>query len=90
MCEDQGLRNFGAPGWFALFLSKGTPAPIVNRLNKALSGTLDTPLVRGRLEGLGMGIPPLERRGPDYLARFVAGEIEKWSGPIKAANISMD
>jgi hypothetical protein len=37
-----------------------------------------------------MGIPPPERRSPDYLARFVASEIEKWSGPIKAANISMD
>jgi hypothetical protein len=46
--------------------------------------------VRQRLEGLGMGIPPPERRSPDYLARFVAGEIEKWSGPIKAANMTMD
>jgi tripartite-type tricarboxylate transporter receptor subunit TctC len=88
--HEQGLSNFEAPGWFAFFLPKGTPAAIICRLNRALSDTLDTPPVRQRLEGLGMGIPSPERRSPDYLVRFVAGEIKKWSGPIKAANITMD
>jgi hypothetical protein len=37
-----------------------------------------------------MGIPPPERHSLEYLARLVTGEIEKWSGPIKAANIAMD
>jgi len=88
--QEQGLADFEAPGWFAFFLPKGTPAPIVSRLNHALSDALDTPAVRERLEGLGMGIPPAERRGPDYLARFVASEIEKWAAPIKAAGINLD
>ena len=88
--QEQGLSNFEAPGWFAFFLPKAAPAPIVDRLNRALSDTLDTPLVRERLEGLGMGIPPPERRSPNYLAGFVQSEIEKWRGPIRAANIAMD
>jgi tripartite-type tricarboxylate transporter receptor subunit TctC len=88
--QEQGLTNFEAPGWFALFLPKGTPTAIVRRLNKALSDTLDTPTVRERLEGLGMGIPPPEHRSPEYLARFMASEIEKWAGPIKAAGITLD
>lgn len=88
--QEQGLTDFEAPGWFAFFLPKGTPAPIVGRLNRALSDTLDTPAVRERLEGLGMRIPPPERRSPDYLGRFVASEIEKWAAPIKAAGISLD
>ena len=88
--QEQGLSDFEAPGWFAFFLPKATPAPIVGRLNHALSDTLDTPLVRERLEGLGMGIPPPERRSPNDLARFVASEIEKWAAPIKAAGISLD
>ncbi len=37
-----------------------------------------------------MGIPPAEQRSPEYLGRFVTGEIEKWSGPIRAANIGLD
>jgi len=73
-----------------LFLPKGTPDAIVRRLNGALSDTLDTPVVRERLEGLGMGIPPPERRSPEYLARFMASEIKKWTDPIKAAGIALD
>lgn len=88
--QEEGLTNFEASGWFALFLPKGTSDAIVRRLNKALSDTLDTPAVRERLEGLGMGIPPPERRSPEYLARFVASEIDKWTGPIKAAGITLD
>jgi tripartite-type tricarboxylate transporter receptor subunit TctC len=88
--HEQGLNDFEAPGWFALFAPKQTPAPIIRRLNTALGDTLDTPLLRERLEGLGMGIPPPGRRSPEYLARFVTSEIKKWSSPIKAANITMD
>jgi hypothetical protein len=50
----------------------------------------DTPVVRERLEALGMGIPPLAHRSPEYLARFATSEIKKWSGPIRAANITLD
>jgi tripartite-type tricarboxylate transporter receptor subunit TctC len=88
--HEQGLNDFEAPGWFALFAPKQTPAAIIRRLNTALGDTLDTPPLRARLEGLGMDIPPPERRSPEYLSRFVTGEIEKWSGPIKAANITLD
>jgi len=70
-----------------LFLPKGTPDAIVRRLNRALSDTLDTPVVRERLEGLGMGITPPERRSPNISP---ASEIEKWTGPIKAAGIALD
>ena len=37
-----------------------------------------------------MRIPPPDRRSPEYLAGVVVGKIDKWSGPIKAANITMD
>jgi tripartite-type tricarboxylate transporter receptor subunit TctC len=88
--HERGLNNFEAPGWFAFFAPKQTPPAIIQRLNAALSDTLDTPAVRERLEALGMGIPPAEQRSPQFLASFVTSEIEKWSGPIRAANIRLD
>jgi len=51
---------------------------------------LDTPYVRERLEALGEEIAPPERRSTDYFAKFVAGEIARWSGPIKASGVSAD
>jgi len=36
----------------------------------------------------GADIVAPERRSPDYLQKFVASEIEKWAGPIKAAGLT--
>jgi tripartite-type tricarboxylate transporter receptor subunit TctC len=86
--HEQGLKDFDASAWYGFFLPKGTPEPIVKKLNAAVSQTLDTAAIRERLEGLGMSIVAPERRSPDYLAGFVKREIVKWAGPIKAANIT--
>jgi tripartite-type tricarboxylate transporter receptor subunit TctC len=87
--QEQGL-DFEVNTWQGLFLPKGTPEAIVRRLTQAVSETLDTVSVRERFEALGEGVIPPERRGPDYFAKFVAGEIDKWSGPIKASGVSAD
>ena len=64
--------------------------PIVHRLTQAVDATLDSPSVRERFESLGEGVIPPERRGPQYFAKFVADEIDKWAGPIKASGVSVD
>jgi tripartite-type tricarboxylate transporter receptor subunit TctC len=87
---EQGLAGVEASVWNAFFLPKGTPEPIVRRLNKAMSDMLDTPSVRKRLEELGLEIVPPERRSPEFLAKFVPEEIERWGRVIRAAGISAD
>ena len=59
--------------WNAFFLPKGTPDPIVRKLNKAMSDTVDDPAIRKRLEELGLEIVPKENRTPEYLAKYPAG-----------------
>jgi tripartite-type tricarboxylate transporter receptor subunit TctC len=88
--HEQGLRNFEAFTWNAVFLPPGTPAPIVNKLNRAMTEVLDTPAVRERLNSVGLYVPARERRSPQYLAEFVKSEIEKWGKPIKASGASVD
>ena len=67
----------------------GTPSfsrrAIVHRLAQATSEILDVPPVRERLEGLGLNGPAPERRTPDYLARLVTRELDKWAAPVKAS-----
>jgi hypothetical protein len=31
-----------------------------------------------------------DRRSPEFLARFIPAEIEKWAAPIRASGISVD
>ena len=86
--NEQGLKDFEADTWNAIFLPKGTPSAIVRRLAQAASEALDTPRVRQRLLELGLIVPPVAERTPEYLATLVPAEIEKWAAPIRAAGIS--
>jgi tripartite-type tricarboxylate transporter receptor subunit TctC len=88
--DEQGLKDFTADTWYALFLPKGTPAPIIQKLHDATVAAVNAPDVQARLDELGIEVVAAERRSPDYLGAFVVREIEKWAGPIKAAGISMD
>jgi tripartite-type tricarboxylate transporter receptor subunit TctC len=87
---EQGLPGVEASVWNAFFLPKGTPDPIVRKLNKAMSDTVDDPTIRKRLEELGLEIVPLEHRSPEYLAKYLPQEIERWAKPIQAGGISAD
>ncbi len=87
---EQGFPGVEASVWNAFFLPKGTPEPIVRKLNKAMSDVLDNPGVRKRLEELGLTIVPPEHRSADYLAAFLPEEIARWGKVIAAAGISAD
>jgi putative tricarboxylic transport membrane protein len=87
---EQGLPGVEASVWNAFFLPPGTPRPIVDKLNKAMSDTLDDPVIRGRLEDLGLEIAAPERRTPEYLKKFLADEVECWGKVVHAAGISAD
>jgi tripartite-type tricarboxylate transporter receptor subunit TctC len=87
---EQGLPGVEASVWNAFFFPKGTPDAIVRKLNRAMSATLDHPAIRKRLEELGLEIMPPERRSPEYLAKFLPEEIERWGKVIRAAGISVD
>src|SRR5262249_32925141 len=87
---EQGLAGVEASVWNAFFLSKGTPAAIVRKVNTAMSATLDDPAIRARLEELGLEIVPPERRTPEYLAQYLPAEIERWAKVVHAAGISAE
>ena len=63
---------------------------IVHRFAKASHDAVETPAVRERFSSIGVTIPAPERRTPEYLAKFVASEIERWAAPIKASGVSAD
>ena len=84
--REQGL-DFEVTTWQGLLLPKGTPEPIVRRLNRAVGEVLDNPAVRERFEALGEEITPPERRSPECFASVAR---DRWRGPIKASGASAD
>jgi tripartite-type tricarboxylate transporter receptor subunit TctC len=88
--HEQGLTGFDIPTWYALFLPKGTPSAIVEKLHKATVAALDMPSVRKGLIDVGSDLVATEHRSPDYLGRFVAAEIDKWGKIIKASGVQIN
>jgi len=85
--DETGLPGFHVPNWYALLAPKGTPQPIVAKLNAAAMEALADPAVRARLAELGLEIYPREQQTPEALAAFQKAEIEKWWPIIKEAGI---
>jgi tripartite-type tricarboxylate transporter receptor subunit TctC len=88
--HDQGLTDFDVPSWYALFLPKGAPAAIAQKLHDATVAAMDKPALQQRLRKIGSDVVPPERRSPEYLGKFVASEIEKWSVAIKASGVQIE
>ncbi len=88
--QEQGLKDFEAYSWNAMFLPKATPASIVAKLNAAVSTAMDRPEVQQRLHDLGASAPSKEQRSSQYLQAFVAAEIKKWGDVVKTAGITAD
>jgi tripartite-type tricarboxylate transporter receptor subunit TctC len=88
--DEQGLAGFAAGIWYALFLPRHTPAAIVDKLHAGAVAAVETPALKQRLNEIGVELAAPDRRSPDYLARFVASEIEKWAVPIKASGLAVE
>ncbi len=88
--NESGLPKFEAYTWNAIFLPKGAPREIVNRLHNAIAETMKTPNVQDRLQGLGVTIVPPEKETPEYLDKFVKSEIAKWAAPIRASGAEVE
>ena len=78
------LPGFEVVAWFALFAPAGTPAPIVARLNAESDRALKMADVREKIAQAGSD--PIGGT-PEDLAKFLAGDIAKWTRVTREAGI---
>jgi tripartite-type tricarboxylate transporter receptor subunit TctC len=76
--EASAALGVGAP--------KGTPAAIVDRLNREINAALADPKIKARLADLGGTALP---GSPEEFGKLIADETEKWAKVIRAANIKL-
>ena len=86
--QEQGLTNFDASSWYGIFAPRGTPAPILQKLQAATVAALDTPSVQQRMTEVGADVVGPYRRSPQYLQTFVEKDIKTWAEIIKKAGIT--
>ena len=82
-----GLPGFETLAWFGLFAPAGTPPGVVSRIRDEVAKIVQQPDIRERIVTLG-GEPV--GNTPEEFAAIVRGDIAKWKGVAKAANIVAD
>lgn len=85
---EAGVPAFDVVGWNAFFVPKGTPAPVIEKLNAALTAALNDDNVKQRIAEIGATLPASDQRSPAALDTFVKSEIRKWSDVVIAAGAS--
>jgi Bordetella uptake gene (bug) product. len=73
-----------------VFAPKGVSSIVVQKLNDALSRTLDDKTVRDRLVELGGNVPDHKRRGPEALAELVREEVNRWAAFIESERLNVN
>ena len=87
--DEAGLPGFYFSFWHALWAPKGTPAPIIAKLNNALRAALADSATKKKLVDLAQDIFPPDQQTPEALAKFQQAEIDKWWPIIKEAGIKV-
>lgn len=82
--DEVGVKGLEATAWQALFVPRGTPPEIVERLTIEMNKAITTPDVKQRLEEFGLEVLPGE--GP-ALAQFLQKETVFWHALIKARGL---
>lgn len=75
---EAGLPAFQAQGWNAIFTPKGTPQPVIDKLNQALRTALSSEKLHARFKELSSVLPEKDEMSPEFVAKMVPGEIEKY------------
>ncbi len=84
------LPGYHVALWHGLWLPRGTPKPIMDKLHAAAVEALADPAVRSKLEALGQDIYPRDKQTPQALAAQQKADIDKWWPIIKAGNIKVE
>ncbi len=82
--DESGLRGFEVEQYYSVVAPAGTPADIVNRLNREIAQRFAVPDVRQRLAHEGID---LRTSTPDELGKLNAGQFAKWLKVIQQAGI---
>jgi tripartite-type tricarboxylate transporter receptor subunit TctC len=80
----QGVAGYNVASWNALAAPAGTPASVIERLNRAAREAVASADVQARLGKIGMQV---QASSPAELQALLQSEIKRWGEVIQAAKI---
>ncbi len=84
---EAGLPGYEVYVWYGVLAPAGTPADVVNKLNKELVRIFNLPDVKSKLLAQG---GTLATGSPEEFAEFIRNEVAKWNRIIKASGAQVN
>ena len=88
--NESGLKGFDVSVWHGIYAPKGTPKPVLEKLEGVLKVALQDPAIIKRFADLGTEPVPLAKATPASLKAHLSAEIGKWAPLIKKAGAYAD
>jgi tripartite-type tricarboxylate transporter receptor subunit TctC len=87
---EQGLKDFSVVVWHGIYAPKGTPQPVIQKVNESVRAALKDPTVLQRLTELGAEVVPDAKLTPEGLRSWLKKEIDVYGPVIRAAGVYAD
>jgi tripartite-type tricarboxylate transporter receptor subunit TctC len=84
---ESGLGGYQMNTWNSLVVPRGTPTPIIQRLNSEVAAVLSEPEVKERMKQQGIDPDP---GTPAQLAAFIKSEVARFDNLIKAIGLKVE
>jgi tripartite-type tricarboxylate transporter receptor subunit TctC len=84
---EAGFPTIDAIGWNGIFVPQGTPAPVIDRLQREIATILKSKEMLDDAQNLGY---ELGGEAPQEFGNYVRAEIQKWGKVVKDAGIKIE
>lgn len=86
VAELPGFEDYRFTNWFGVYVAKGTPQPIVQKLSAAFQNVLHEPVLRDKL--LEQGVEPIGNT-PQEFRQFLVSEKNRYEAVQKKSGITL-
>lgn len=85
--QEAGLKGYDVTIWYGVLAPKGTPAPVIERLNREITAVMATEEMKKRMEADGANV---RTTTPAEFTALIKTDTAKWTPVVKSSGASLD
>ena len=85
--QEAGLKDFDVTIWFGVLAPAGTPAPVIERLNREIVAVMSTEEMKKKMQADGAEAKPTSAA---EFAALIKHDMAKWGPVVKASGATLD